>query len=109
MHPDHIALRDSEEYTTLVNTRASSKWLLTFLMLFVYYGFILIIAFAPDVFAMKIGLGHMSLGILSGLGVIIFSFVVTGIYVRKANEILDPLTHQLHERAAAMEDTGGTS
>lgn len=68
-------------------------------MLAVYYGFIMVIAFAPDVFAQKIGSGHTSLGILVGFAVIIFSFVITGIYVRKANKELEPLTEDLHKKA----------
>lgn len=92
-------LRNSEEYKTLIATRSKNKWFLATLMLIVYYGFVLVIAFWPDLFAYKIGIGHTSLGIATGLGVILFSFVITGIYVRLANNVLDPLTKKLQEKA----------
>lgn len=91
-------LKDSEEYKTLIAERGKSKWTLAVAMWVVYYGFILVIAFAPDIFAIKIG-DHTSLGIAIGLGVILFSFFVTGIYVKKANKVLEPLTEKLHALA----------
>lgn len=95
-------LQESEEYKELIAKRSQIKWPLAFLMLLVYYGFILIIAFAPDLFALKVGDGHTSVGIAIGLGVIIFSFIITGIYVQKANKILEPLTDKLHEKAGDL-------
>ncbi len=92
-------LRNSDEFKELIATRSKSKWFLAALMLFVYYGFVLVIAFKPEIFAAKIDSGHTTLGIAVGLGVILFSFVITGIYVRKANRVLEPLTKKLHERA----------
>lgn len=95
-------LKESEEYKELIATRSKSKWFLAILMLVVYYGFVMVIAFHDNfgnIFAQKIGDGHTSVGIVVGLGVILFSFLITGIYVRKANKVLEPLTKKLHERA----------
>ena len=92
-------LRNSEEYKKLVSERSKSKWPLAVLMLIIYFGFVLVIAFHPTLFAVKIGNGHTSLGIVVGLLVILASFLITGIYVRKANKVLEPLTKQLHEKA----------
>ena len=39
----------------------------------------------------------MTLGILLGLGVIVAAFVLTGIYVIRANSRFDELTRSLHE------------
>ncbi len=95
-------LQNTEEYKDLISIRSKSKWFLSFLMLAVYYSFIMVIAFAPDVFAQKVGSGHTSLGIVIGLAVIFFSFIVTGIYVRKANLELEPLTEKLHAKAEEL-------
>lgn len=92
-------LRESEAYKSLISLRSKSKWSLAALMLVVYYGFILIIAFEPEIFATKVGDGHTSLGIVVGLGVILFSFLITGFYVRKANKVFEPLTHEIHKMA----------
>lgn len=99
MDPKLEEIKNSEEYKTLISERSKSKYFLSVLMLVVYYGFVLIIAFNPEFFATKIGMGHASLGIAVGLFVILFSFVITGIYVQKANKVLEPLTAKLHEKA----------
>ena len=92
-------LRNSEEYKTLISKRSKSKWSLAALMLMAYYGFVMVIAFEPEIFAKKIGEGHTTLGIVVGLGVILFSFLITGLYVHKANKVLEPLTEKLHGKA----------
>lgn len=99
MDPKLQELSSSEEYQALVKQRTKIIWPLTMLMLIVYFGFVLIIAFIPEIFAQKIGDGHTSLGIASGFGVILFTFLITGVYILKANKTLEPLTHKLHEKA----------
>lgn len=91
-------LQDTDEYKELISTRRKLAWPLAALMLVVYYAYIMIIAFDPEIFAEKIGDGHTTVGMVTGLGVIIFTFIVTGIYVHKANTILEPLTEKLHEK-----------
>ena len=70
-------------------------------MLVVYYGFILMIAFDPSLLATKIGDSHTSYGIVVGLGVMFFSFLITCTYVHKANQVLDPLTKKLRDSASS--------
>ena len=70
-------------------------WTLTILMLVIYFGFILLVAFAKPLLAMKIGEGVTSLGILLGLGVIVSAFILTGIYIYRANGYFDELTRNL--------------
>ena len=55
--------------------------------------------FSEGLLAQSVGGGHMSVGILVGLIVIFFSFVITGIYVHKANTVFEPLSKKLHEAA----------
>jgi uncharacterized membrane protein (DUF485 family) len=66
-------------------------------MLGLYFGFVLLVAFAKDLMAVRIGGGVTSLGILLGLGVIATAFVLTGIYVVRANSRFDDLTRSLQE------------
>ena len=95
-------LKNSDEYKQLIAIRSKAKWSLALLMLVVYYGFVLVIAFKPEIFAIKIGDGHTSLGIAVGFGVILFSFLIPGVYVQKANKVLEPLTEKLHEKAGDL-------
>ena len=69
-------------------------------MLVVYYGFIGLIAFDKEFLARPIGSGVTTLGIPIAFGVIIFTIVITGLYVRRANSEYDRLTAKILEEAA---------
>lgn len=83
------------KYMELKKKRNVFGWSLTLLMMFVYYGYIALIAFNKPFLAQPIGTGVTSLGIPIGLGVIIFTVVITGIYVRRANTEFDDLTNDI--------------
>lgn len=88
-------LLSNPKYRELVAKRNSFGWLLTVIMLVVYYGYILIIAFKKDILAVRLGEGVMTWGIPVGIGIIIFTVVITGIYVHRANSEFDDLTKKL--------------
>ena len=73
---------------------------LTILMMVVYYGYISLIAFDKEFLAKPIGSGVMSLGIPIGMGVIIFTIAITGLYVRRANGEFDALTKEILKDAS---------
>ena len=73
---------------------------LTVLKLIVYYGYIALIAFDKKFLAQPIGTGVTTLGIPIGMGVIIFTIVITAIYVRRANGEFDTLTKEILKDAA---------
>lgn len=55
-----------------------------------YYGFILLVAFNKEFLARKIGVGMTtSIGVPIGVGVIVFTVILTWIYVRRANREFD--------------------
>lgn len=80
------------KYMELQSKRSSFGWLLTILMMVVYYGYIALIAFNKPFLAQPLGAGVTSLGIPLGMGVIIFTIVITAIYVNRANSEYDDLT-----------------
>ncbi len=92
---DYDRVIQSPRFHELVRQRTRFAWTLTIVMLVIYFGFILLVAFAKPLLAMKVGDGVTSLGILLGLGVIIAAFVLTGIYVYRANSEFDELTRNL--------------
>jgi uncharacterized membrane protein (DUF485 family) len=69
--------------------------LLTVLMLLVYYGYIALIAFDKPFLGQRIGFGVITLGVPLGMGVIAFTILITGIYVRRANQVYDELTREI--------------
>ncbi|MDI3515715.1 MAG: DUF485 domain-containing protein [Gammaproteobacteria bacterium] len=87
------------KYQKLVGTRSSFGWILTAIMMVVYYGYIAIIAFNKEVLAARLGEGVMTVGIPVGLGVIFFTVLITGFYVRRANSEFDQLTREIVEEA----------
>lgn len=78
-------------YKQLVSSRTRYGWLLTAIMLIVYFGYIILVAFNKDFLAQPIGSGVTTLSIPVGLGVIVFTVILTGIYVRRANSEFDKL------------------
>ena len=92
---DYDRVIQSPRFQELVRQRTKFAWTLTIVMLVIYFGFILLVAFAKPLLAIKIGGGVTSLGIILGLGVILSAFVLTGIYVQRANSRFDELTRHL--------------
>ncbi|MDR0227262.1 MAG: DUF485 domain-containing protein [Burkholderiaceae bacterium] len=88
------------KYQELRSKRNRLGLFLTLLMLVVYYGYIALIAFDKSFLAQPIGAGVTSLGIPIAVGVIIFSVIVTGLYVRRANGEYDRLTRDILKDAA---------
>jgi uncharacterized membrane protein (DUF485 family) len=87
------------EFHALVRRRSAFAWTLSALMVAVYFGFILVVAFAPGLLGTPIGGGVTTIGIPIGLGVIFAAFVLTGLYVRRANAEFDAMTQAIVERA----------
>lgn len=93
-------IESNPHYIQLVRDRTRFGWLLTLAMLLVYYGFILLIAFNKELLSIPLGGGATTSGIPVGLFVIVFTVVVTGIYVRHANGRYDELTAAIHRELA---------
>ena len=69
---------------------------LTAAMLVVYFGFILLIAFAKDFLSRTITDG-LSVGMALGVVVILTTWALTWIYVRWANRVYEPALDELRE------------
>jgi uncharacterized membrane protein (DUF485 family) len=87
------------KYQKLVGTRSSFGWTLTLIMMVVYYGYIALIAFNKESLSARLGEGVMTVGIPVGLGVIFFTILITGFYVRRANSEFDQLTREIVEES----------
>lgn len=87
------------KYQQLKRTRSRYGWTLAILMLVVYYGYIGLIAFDKEFLAKPMGAGVTTIGIPIGMAVIVFSIVITGLYVRRANGEFDRLTREIIEEA----------
>jgi uncharacterized membrane protein (DUF485 family) len=90
-------IEQNPKFQELVKRRSSFVFLLSGLMTAIYFGFILTVAFAGPWLGTRIGDSVISIGIPLGLLVIFLAFLLTGIYVRRANSEFDRLTKEIIE------------
>ena len=78
------------------------KWLisllLTFIMLVIYFGFILLIAFDKPFLAKPIG-QNLTLGLPVGIGILFSAWLLTGIYIWWANKFYDKQVDELKKKS----------
>jgi uncharacterized membrane protein (DUF485 family) len=95
-------IRNHPDFLNLVQTRKRISWLLTTISIFCYFTFIIIIAFAPNIFSQKIFSDSViTLGIIIGLLIILLSIFLTGIYVYIANKKLDEINNKVIKKITA--------
>ena len=84
-------------FQELVRSRNGLARTLSVLMLVIYLGFIFLVAYDKPLLATKVGGGTTSLGIVLGLAVIVLAFLLTAVYVARANGRYDEITRALQE------------
>ena len=92
---DDDSILNNANFQTLVRERSGLGWTLTIIMLVIYFGFILLVAFGKGFMATKIGSGVTSVGMVIGVLVILSAVVLTGLYTFRANSRYDELTEKL--------------
>ena len=93
-------LKNDPDFLKLVRVRSRFAWTLTVIMLVIYFGFVLTIAFDPSILGTPLSTGSVTtVGIPVGVAVIVSAFVLTGVYVRRANGEFDELTRRIKMKA----------
>ncbi|KQN25769.1 hypothetical protein ASE86_06070 [Sphingomonas sp. Leaf33] len=85
----HQGIADDPRYRALLKRRGRFAAILTAIILIVYFGFVGLVAFDKPLLGASLSGGATSIGIPVGLGIIILSIVLTGLYVRRANGEFD--------------------
>jgi uncharacterized membrane protein (DUF485 family) len=94
-------IQNNPKYLELVGRRDKLSWTLSAIVCIIYFGFTLMIAFAPGVLTQPIAAGSViPLGMLLGVGVILISALLTGVYVYKANTTFDPIVLEIVQEAS---------
>ena len=89
-------IKANPDYQKLVKTRTAFAIKLSIAMLVVYFTFILTIAFDPSALAVPLSADTVTtIGIPVGMVIIVFAFVLTGIYTKRANGEFDDLTKKI--------------
>ncbi len=88
-------IRANPKFKELVTKRTRMSWLFAALVLGAYYGFIALVAFAPQVLHVPLTSGRTTWGVILGFGILVLSWVLTGLYVRRANNELDAINNEI--------------
>jgi len=89
------------QFKELVRKRWVVSASLTIVMLVVYFGFILSIAFYREALTYKIG-EYLTLGLPIGIGMILFAWLLTGFYIRWANRSYDQQVRDLRNKVLSQ-------
>ncbi|QXI36202.1 DUF485 domain-containing protein [Pseudomonas xantholysinigenes] len=101
MTPERIAsISNHPDFQQLIRRKRRLNGSLTLVMLVAYYGFVLLVAFAPGVLGQSLNGGVTSVGMLVGVLMVLLSFLLTGLYTHRANSVLDPLNDKLRQECA---------
>lgn len=92
-------ISNDADYKELVSKRTGFAWILSIVMLVLYYAYILVIAFDKQLLAQPVSEGSlMTWGVPVGVALIVIAFALTGIYVRRANSEFDVLVKRIKEK-----------
>ncbi|MGK9173566.1 DUF485 domain-containing protein [Yokenella regensburgei] len=95
-------IENNAHFRELVEKRQRFATILSLIMLVIYVSFILLIAFAPGWLGTPISDGSsITRGIPIGVGVILISFILTGVYVWRANGEFDRLNRAVLQEVKA--------
>ncbi len=93
-------ISDDPRYQRLVRVRGRLAWALSLVMVAIFFGYMLLVAFAGPFLAMPIGTLTTTIGMPIGLFVILSAIGLTGGYVAYANRRFDA------DAAALLADHG---
>jgi uncharacterized membrane protein (DUF485 family) len=88
-------IRENPKFKELVSKRERLAWTLTGIVLVLFFGLFLTVAFNPAVLAIRLGEGFLTTGLLFVFFQFILFWVLTAVYVKRANSDFDELTEQL--------------
>lgn len=89
-------MRENPKFQQLVDKRGRFAWTLSAIVLTMFYGFVMVVAFSPASLGRPIAEGSMvTVGVAVELFMFIFFWVLTAIYVRRANTEFDALTEEI--------------
>lgn len=93
-----IEVQNSPEFAELRKTFRGFAFPMTVAFLLWYFAYVFLSVFARDFMSQEIGLGHVNLGHTMGLAQFLTTFIITWLYIRHANNRLDPIATQLRDR-----------
>ena len=93
-------MRVNPKFQALVAKRGRFAWTLAAIVLTLFYGFVLAVAFSPASLGQAINEGSLvTYGVVIELVMFIFFWTLTAVYVKRANTEFDALTQEIVQEA----------
>jgi uncharacterized membrane protein (DUF485 family) len=93
-------IRSNPKYWEEMRKRSQFSWTLAAIVLVIFYGFILVVAFAPELLAIPLSEGSATtVGVPIGVGIITLFWLLTGYYVYRANKEFDAVDLEIIREA----------
>ena len=93
-------IRQNPKFQTLVSRRGRFAWTLSAIVLVVFYGFVMVVAFDPASLGTSLtGSSRITVGFAAGLFMFVSFWLLTAYYVRRANTEFDALTKEVVDEA----------
>jgi uncharacterized membrane protein (DUF485 family) len=94
------SMRSNPRFQELVSKRGRFAWTLATIVLVLFYGFVLMVAFAPATLGKPLSEGGMlTVGVAAEFFLFILFWLLSFVYVRRANGEFDRLTEEIVRQA----------
>ncbi len=92
----YARIRENPKFQELVVRRSRYSWFLSILVVVIFYGFVMVVAFNPKLIGAPVAEGSMwTIGIAFGLCMFIGFWLLTALYVHKANGEFDAISQEV--------------
>ena len=97
-------MRSNPKFQSLVRTRGRFAGILSAIVLAGFYGFVMLVAFKPALLGTPVREGAaLTIGVAMGLTIFVSFWLLTALYVRRANTEFDALTEEIVKEARHAE------
>lgn len=96
----YARIRENPKFQELVARRSRYSWALSAIVVLVFYGFVMVVAFNPKLIGEPVAEGSMwTIGIVFGLLMFICFWLMTAMYVHRANGEFDNISQDVVQAA----------
>jgi cation/acetate symporter len=97
-------MRSNPKFQHLVSTRSRFAWTLAIAVLVAFYGFVMLVAFQPALLGRPVMEGSaLTVGVAMGSTIFVSFWLLTALYIRRANGEFDRLTEEIIKEARHAE------
>jgi len=96
----YARIRQNPKFQELVARRSRYSWTLSAIVVAIFYGFVMLVAFNPSAVGAPLSEGSMwTVGVAFGLCIFVGFWLMTAMYVRRANGEFDAISQEVVQAA----------